>query len=52
MFAVEEVLLAAGVTFDNPPETNVSKTNVDLEVENDVRGWALAAVTVRVVAGG
>ena len=41
----------AGVTFDNPPETNESKKNVDLEVENNVRGWALATVTVRVVVG-
>jgi len=38
--------VAAGVTFDNPPETNVSNTNVNLEVANDVRGWALAMFTV------
>ena len=51
MFAAEGVFVAVGATFDNPPDTNVSKTNADREAENDVRGWAFASVTVRVVAG-
>jgi hypothetical protein len=51
VFAGEGVFFAAGVAFDNPPETNVSNMNVGLEVENNVRGWALAAFTVRVVVG-
>lgn len=42
IFAGEGVFIVAGVTFNNP----LSKTNINLEVENDVRGWELAGVTV------
>ena len=51
MFAVEGVFVVVGAAFNNPPDMNVSKTNADREAENDVRGWAFASVTVRVVAG-
>ena len=51
MFAVEGVLVTVGATFDNPPEANVLKMNADLDLESDMRGWALAWVTVRAVAG-
>ena len=51
VFAGEGVFFAAGVAFDNLPEMNVSNRNVDLEVENNMRGWALTTFTVQVVIG-
>ena len=51
MFAAEGLFVVIGATFDKSCEMNALKTNADREMENKVRGWAFASVTVQVVAG-